>query len=266
MKNERLAKGRPVALVTGSRRGLGAAIAVALAAAEFDLVLNGTRQDEVAEEALAAVRARGAESIFVAADIADLASHQPMVEEALAHFGRVDCLVNSAAVQVISRSDMLEASPESFDRVMATNVRGAFFLTQVVVRSMLAAGTPPKRRSVIQVSSNNADIASPQFAEYCMSKSALSMLTRVLAVRLAETDIAVYEVRPGITRTDMAAAGASKYDPIIAAGDVIPMRRWGAPEEVGAAVASLATGAIPFSTGEVVHVDGGMHIHSFRTP
>ena len=229
-------------------------------------MLNGTRSDEISAAVIEGVRALGSSVAYLPADLSDLDGHHALVGDAFEQFGRIDCLVNNAAVQVDVRGDMLEASPASFDRVMATNVRGAFFLTQAFVKRMLARQDAGTHRSVIQISSNNADIASPQFAEYCMSKAALSMFTKLLALRLAETGIAVYEVRPGITKSDMSRTSAAKYDPIIAAGNVVPMRRWGEPSGVGAAVAALACGAIPFSTGEVVHVDGGMHIPSFVTP
>ena len=157
------------------------------------------------------------------------------------------------------RGDLLALRPEDFDRVMAVNLRAPFFLAQTVARSMLDDPAPAWPRSIVTVSSISATHASPERAEYCLSKSALPMMTQLLALRLAPAGIAVWEVRPGIVRTPMTAPVAPRHDAAIADG-LVPARRWGEPEDVGRAVAALASGALPFATGEAVHVDGGLHV------
>jgi NAD(P)-dependent dehydrogenase (short-subunit alcohol dehydrogenase family) len=160
------------------------------------------------------------------------------------------------------RGDLLQASVASFDRVMSVNLRGTFFLTQQFARRMVSEprNAEDPRRSIILISSANAELASPNFAEYCMSKAGLAMLTKLLALRLANDNITVHEVRPGITRSDLSAQNAATYDKLIASGNEVPMRRWGEASGLGMAVASLASGALPFCTGDVVNIDGGMHI------
>ena len=180
------------------------------------------------------------------------------MDAAFAAFGGIDALVNNAGISVRVRGDMLDAAPDSFDHLLATNLRGPFFLTQAVARRWLA--TPPRRpRSIVNIASANAAMASPDRAEYCLSKAGLSMMTKLYALRLADAGIGVFEVRPGIIRTAMTAVAAPRYDRLIADG-LSPMRRWGEPADVGGVVAALADGRFHFSTGEVVHVDGGLHI------
>jgi NAD(P)-dependent dehydrogenase (short-subunit alcohol dehydrogenase family) len=253
---------RPVALVTGARRGIGRGIAWALAEAGFDLALCDLVHDADAETTEAGLTARGARCTFLAADVAEIDGHAALVASARALSGRIDCLVNNAGVPATRRGDLLELRPADFDRVMAVNLRAPFFLAQAVARAMLAdplpAG-PPVPRSIVTVSSISATHASPERAEYCLSKSALPMMTQLLALRLADAGIAAWEVRPGIVRTPMTAPVASRYDTLIETGTV-PARRWGEPADVGRVVAALAAGALPFVTGETVHVDGGLHI------
>ncbi len=191
-------------------------------------------------------------------DIADLAGHAALVDAAWDAFGPIDCLVNNAGVSVRQRGDMLDVSAESFDRLIDVNLRGPFFLTQAVARRMMTA---PRTgfRSIVTVSSLNAEAASPDRAEYCISKIGLSMMSRLYALRLAEAGIHAYEVRPGVIRTSMTAVAQAKYDRMFAEG-FAPISRWGEPEDVGRAVASLADGALAYSTGEVVHVDGGLSV------
>ncbi len=252
---------RPVALVTGARRGIGRGIAYALAERGFDVVLADLITDTSAEETAAGIRARGGKAAVVESDIADLSRHQALLDAAWSVFGTLDCLVNNAGVTVARRGDLLDASPDSFDRVLAVNLRGTFFLTQKAARRMAAesraGGDPP--RSIITISSINALVPAPERAEYCLSKTALSMMTKLFALRLAPHGIAVYEVRPGIIRTDMTAVVRDKYDRLIAGG-VPPIARWGESEDVGHAVATLASGAIPFATGDTYHIDGGLHL------
>jgi NAD(P)-dependent dehydrogenase (short-subunit alcohol dehydrogenase family) len=259
-----MAQRTPVALVTGARRGIGRGIALALADAGFDLVLNDVVDDAAMLETLGTVRGRGRRAAFAPGSIADLAGHARLVETAFAAFGTVDCLVNNAGIQVKVRGDLLDVTPESFDEVVGVNLRGTFFLTQAVARRMLAerrtADDPP--RSIVTVSSANARIASPNRAEYCIAKTGLAMTNQLFAIRLAEADIACFEIRPGIIRTDMTAPASERYDRLIAEG-FTPIRRWGEPEDVGRTVAALAQRRLPFNTGDAFHVDGGLHIQHF---
>jgi len=248
----------PVALVTGGQRGIGRGCAYALAEAGFDVVVNDLKASADADETLAGVAQRGRRAAFVAADIGDLDAHAGLVDAAAA-FGALDCLVNNAGVSVMNRGDLLDVTVESYDRCLDINLRGTFFLTQRVARWMVArppaAGDP--FRSIVTISSSNVDIAAITRGEYCLSKIALSMMTRLFAIRLAETGVGVFEVRPGLIRTPMTAVSAARYDREIADG-VSPIRRWGEPEDVGKTVATMATGGLPFTVGQAVAVDGGL--------
>lgn len=250
---------RPQALVTGGNRGIGAAIAIALAGRGFDIVIADLAHTEDTVRTTRAAAALGAHVAFVAADVADLAQHARIVDAAWAPAGRLDTLVGNAGVSVARRGDVLDVTPESFDRVLGVNLRGTFFLAQAVARRMLADPPGAAHRSIVTISSANAEIVSPDRAEYCFAKSALSMMAKVFALRLAPAGIASYEVRPGVIRTDMTRVAAPKYDRLIAEG-LTPIARWGEPDDVGRTVAALACGELPFVTGEAVHVDGGLHI------
>jgi NAD(P)-dependent dehydrogenase (short-subunit alcohol dehydrogenase family) len=255
---------RPVALVTGGRRGIGQGIALALAAAGFDLVINDLARDADADATLAGISERGARASFVVADVADLVAHPGLVDAAFAAFGRLDCLVNNAGVSALSRGDLLDVTPESYDRCLSVNLRGPFFLTQRIARRMLEqpppAGGPP--RAIVSITSVNAEVASIDRGEYCVSKAGASMLTRLFALRLAPHGIGVFEVRPGIIRTPMTAPVKERYERAIAGG-ITPSARWGEPADVGRAVATIATGGLPFSLGQVIYVDGGLSLRSF---
>jgi NAD(P)-dependent dehydrogenase (short-subunit alcohol dehydrogenase family) len=258
------ADSRPVALVTGGRRGIGRACALALAAAGFDLVLVDLERDADAEQTLAGIAERGGHGAFLVADIAELAGHSRLVDDAFEAFGRLDCLVNNAGVQALRRGDLLEVGVESYDRCLSVNLRAPFFLTQEIARRMLtvppAAGEP--QRSIVTITSVNAEIASIGRGEYCISKAGASMLTRLFALRLAAHGIGVYEVRPGVIRTAMTAPVAEAYERAIEGG-LSPIARWGEPADVGRAVATLAAGGLPFSVGQVVYVDGGLNWRTF---
>lgn len=243
---------KPAALVTGANRGLGRGIALALAARGFDVVANDLEPPVEPGPALAR---------FVQGDIADTAQHARIVGEAWRAFGRIDCLVNNAGVMTSVRGDLLELTESSFDRVMGINLRGTFFLTQAVAKRMLAVPDDGCFRSISTISSVNAFMAGGTRADYSLSKSALTMLVKLFAVRLADAGIRCYEIRPGIMRTDMTAPVREAYTRRIAEG-IVPIRRWGEPGDVGRAVAMLASGELAFSTGEAIHVDGGLHIQT----
>ena len=245
---------RPVALVTGGRRGIGRACCVALAKRGFDILAADVMQEGV-EDTAALVHAAGGGFRFRHLDVARVESHETFLAEA----GRIDCLVNNAGVGALKRGDLLEVTPESWDRAFAINARGTFFLTQAVTKRMLSEAAAPGPRCVIFISSANAVLASPDRGEYCASKAAVSMLARVFALRLAEAGIAVHEIRPGVIRTDLTAPVAEAYTRRIADG-LSPIRRWGEAEDIGRTVAMLAAGDLPFSTGDALHVDGGLHI------
>lgn len=250
---------RNVALVTGAGGGIGRAIAFGLAEAGFDLILNGLDDDKLAETR-DGINQRNAAAACVVADISDLSGHEKLLDEACQHFGTPTCLVNNAGISVACRGDILEVAPESFDRLMAVNLRGPFFLTQKLAVRMLKDHRSTSPRTIVTVSSANAYAASLDRAEYCISKSGLSMMTKLLAIRLASAGINVYEIQPGVIRTAMTAVAQERYDSLYETGDFTPINRWGAPSEVGRAAVMLATGKLPFSTGEVIHVDGGLHI------
>jgi len=253
-----------VAFVTGGRRGIGRACAYALAEKGFDVVVNDLERDDAVAETLVGIDSRGGAASFVQGNVADLDQHESIVDAAFSAFGRIDCLVNNAGVSVLNRGDLLEVAVESFDRVMAVNVRGSFFLTQAVVKRILAAPAPEdgRHRSVVFISSVNAESVAVDRGEYCMSKSAVAMMAKVYAAYLGPHGINVYDVRPGIIRTDMTKPSLEKYERIIPQG-ISPIARWGEPEDIGRAVASLASGALPFSTGDSFAIDGGLHLHRF---
>jgi 3-oxoacyl-[acyl-carrier protein] reductase len=253
---------RPIAIVTGARRGIGLAVAEALAAGGFDLCLTGTTPPDDGASRLCSDLARrhGGRAIYMAGDIGDLASHAPLVERAVAEFGRIDCLVNNAGMGAVVRGDVLDLRPENFDRVIAVNLRGTIFLTQAVVRWMLAHPAGDQPRSIVHVTSVSAELVSPERLDYCISKAGLAMWSKGLAVRLAPEGIGVFDVRPGIIRTDMTSGVADRYDRLIEGG-LVPMRRWGEGADIGRVVAALAGGAFAFATGSVLQADGGLSIH-----
>lgn len=251
---------RPVALVTGGNRGIGRGIVLALAERGFDVAFTDLVEADDTHTTSAQAREKGARVAFAVADLADISQHDRLLDVAYGLGGRLDVLVNNAGVSVAQRGDVLDVLPESFDRVMGINLRGTFFLSQRAARRMLADAPGACHRAIVTISSANAVVVSPDRAEYCFSKAALSMMVRILAVRLGHAGIASYEVRPGIIRTTMTQPASEKYDRLIAQG-LTPIPRWGEPADVGRTVATLAAGDCPFVTGEAVHVDGGLHIH-----
>lgn len=252
-----------IGLVTGGGRGIGAAVAIALARSGFDIAIASKESAGDAAHVISSVRGLGQRALYLEHDVADIGQHAALIDRIARELGEIDCLVNNAGVTSLRRGDMLELRPESFDRTLGINLRGAFFLTQAVARTMLARplsdGTK-RTRSIINITSANAEIVGMDRADYCISKSALSMMSKLFAARLASAQIQVFEIRPGIIATDMTRPATAKYDAFIAQNGV-PMQRWGTPEDVAAAVATLAEGRVPFATGEVVNVGGGLHLH-----
>ncbi len=261
----------PVALITGASRGIGRGIALALAEVGYDLVINYAGNQAAAEQtATDALRAgkdrgRAIRAEICQADIGSRADRERLVEFTRGSFGRCDLLVNNAGVAPNVRADILEAGEESFDRLIGINLKGPYFLTQQVAKQMIeqvkraGANEPVFKPKIVTISSISAYTASVNRGDYCLSKAALSMMTALYAERLAEYGINVYEIRPGVIATDMTGPVKEKYDRLIADG-LTPIKRWGAPEDVGKAVRAIAQESFPFSTGEVINVDGGFHL------
>jgi 3-oxoacyl-[acyl-carrier protein] reductase len=249
---------RPVALVTGSRRGIGLAIARKLATDGFDLFITGMDPDG-AEETLADLQQHGGNAFYLSGDISDLQVHDRWINQIQRDTGRIDCLVNNAGMGAVVRGDFLELLPDNFDRVISVNLRGTMFLTQAVLKVMLQQPRDGRPKSIINVTSVSASHASPDRLDYCVSKAGLAMWSQGLALRLAGEGIGVFDVRPGIIRTDMTAGVTEKYDQLIANG-LVPAGRWGEGDDVANVVTSLASGAFAFATGSVIDVDGGLSI------
>jgi NAD(P)-dependent dehydrogenase (short-subunit alcohol dehydrogenase family) len=258
---------KPVALVTGASRGIGRSIAIELARCGFDIAGNATSYDpKNTKKGLAEVKAKvealGSSFLPAPGDIADLNTHGSILSSALERFERIDLLVNNAGTAPKERLDILETTPKNFDHVYSVNTRGTFFLTQAVARHMeeQVRKNPDTKPAIIFISSVSSYVSSPSRAEYCISKAAISHAAQIFAHRLAATGINVYDVRPGIIKTDMTQPVEEKYNALIQEG-LIPQGRWGLPEDVARAVAALARGDFKYSTGGVIEISGGMHIH-----
>jgi NAD(P)-dependent dehydrogenase (short-subunit alcohol dehydrogenase family) len=255
---------KPVALVTGGSRGIGRGICQALGAEGFRVLVNYNSNLEAAEETCQMIQAAGGQAISCQADIAHAEHRDLLLDFCMEHLGRLDLLVNNAGIAPPTRYDLLDMPPESFDLVVGTNLKAPFFLTQSAARLMinqLKEKLIPSA-TIINVSSISAYAVSTNRGEYCISKAGVSMATALFAVELAQYGIRVYEVRPGVIETDMTAGVKKKYDKLIAEG-FSPIKRWGKPDDIGKAVAALARGDLPFSTGEVINVDGGFHLRYF---
>jgi NAD(P)-dependent dehydrogenase (short-subunit alcohol dehydrogenase family) len=252
-----------VVIVTGSSRGIGRGIALALAGQGWQVVINYQSNREAAEQTSQAVEAAGGSALLVKANVASLDDLRRMVDVTLEKTDRIDLLVNNAGVGPRMRTDMLAVGVESYDEVMGINLRGPFFLTQRVANEMirLMAEGVIENPKIVNISSISAYTSSTARAEYCISKAGMSMMTRLWADRLAEYGINVYEIRPGIVETDLTSGVKEKYDRMIFQEGLTPIRRWGQPEDIGKAVLAIALGLLPFSTGEVINVDGGFHLH-----
>ena len=250
-----------VALVTGGTRGIGFGIAQALAREGFDLAVCGRREERAVREALKALRLLGAETLYCQCDVARREARTRMLTTIQQRFGRLHVLVNNVGIAPKERHDILEATEESFEDVLRTNLQGPYFLTQSVAKWMVEQKRADANFAgcFINVSSISATVVSVDRGEYCISKAGVSMATQLWAARLAPEGIVVYEVRPGVVATSMTAGATAKYDALFAAG-LAPMPRWGRPADVAGAVGMLVAGKTPYSTGEIFHVDGGMHI------
>jgi NAD(P)-dependent dehydrogenase (short-subunit alcohol dehydrogenase family) len=251
------------ALVTGASRGIGRGIAIELARAGCRVAINYAGNAEAAAEALKLVKAAGGDGFTVQADIGVAADRARLVAETVKAFGRIDLLVNNAGIAPAVRADLLEAGEESFDRLYAVNLKGPFFLTQLVAKQMLlqAPVAEKARGRIVSITSISAYTASVNRGDYCMVKAGLAMMTKLFADRLGADGINVYEIRPGIIATDMTSGVTAKYDKLILEQGITPLRRWGQPEDVGRAVRAVAEDRFPFSTGAVFDVDGGFHLH-----
>ena len=249
------------ALVTGASRGIGRGIAEALAERYWAIVINYQGNETAARETLRIITDRGGKGFLVQADISSSVERQRLVTETLDKFGRIDLLVNNAGVAPRERLDILKVGEVSYDEVLNINLKSPFFLTQQVAKVMIdliaeQVITDPR---IINISSISAYTSSPNRGEYCISKAGLGMVTALFADRLSEYGIGVYEIRPGVIKTDMTGPVKEKYDQLISAG-LTPIKRWGEPIDVAKAVVAIAEGLFPFSTGEVFNVDGGFHL------
>ena len=252
------------AIVTGASRGIGRGIALALADAGWDVVVNYATNEQAAAEVADEVADRGRRAHPVQADVSKEDDRRRLVDEAYSRFGVVGLLVNNAGVAPRVRADILDAGTESFDRIVDINLKGPYFLTQLVARRMIdqvTAGkvTDPK---IVIVSSISAYAASTNRGDYCIAKAGLAMVAKLYAARLAEHGINVYEIRPGVVATDMTSGIREKYDDLILEQGLTPIRRWGQPDDVGRAVVAVANDLLPFSTGQVIDVDGGFHLRT----
>lgn len=250
---------RPIALVTGARRGIGLGIAKALASKGFDLAITDIATDKASESSMEALRNFGAKVFFVQSDIADLSAHGETVEAVVSELGPISCLINNAGIGSKVRGDFLNLNPANYDAIFDVNLRGTVFFTQAVIRAMLQDKAVENPRSIINITSVSAAMSSPERLDYCMTKAALASFTQGLALRLAGHGIGVFDVRPGIIRSDMTAAVAEKYDKLISEG-LVPMKRWGEPDDLGRIAVALASGDFDFATGSVINADGALSI------
>ena len=252
---------KKVALITGGSRGIGRAISLKLAENGYDLAINGVRDELEIKDLIEDIESVGVRVVYCRGDISASAERQKIVEKLTREFGRLHLLVNNAGVAPLERMDALDLTEESYDRVMRINLKGPWFLTQAIAKMMIACKKEDDTFSgkIINIGSVSATVVSPNRSEYCISKAGFAMHSNLWAARLAEYGICVYEIRPGVIKTDMTSAVAGKYDKLI--GEGLNMQpRWGLPEDVAISVLSLAQGGFPFSTGGVFMVDGGMSI------
>lgn len=252
---------KKTALITGGSRGIGLGIARELASTGFNLAINGVRDAEKARDILNELASFGTEIIYTQGDISNKDQREAIYNKTMDSFGHINVLVNNAGVAPAERMDLLETNEKSFDRVMDINLKGPYFLTQMIAGHMVKEKTENSsyHACIINVSSISATVASTNRGEYCISKAGISMATKLWAVRLGEHEIPVYEIQPGVIKTDMTSAVQGKYDGLISDGLCV-QKRWGLPEDVGKVASAMANGFLPYSTGQVVMVDGGLTI------
>jgi NAD(P)-dependent dehydrogenase (short-subunit alcohol dehydrogenase family) len=250
-----------IAFITGGTRGIGFGIAVAIGKAGFDLALNGMRNEGEVADALEEVRKLGVNVAYFQGNVAVKEDRLAMFDKILSHFGAVNVLVNNAGIAPRERADILHAKEEIWDEVMEINLKGPYFLTQLFANYFVEkkVENPLFEASIINISSISAFVASVNRGEYCISKAGIAMATKLWATRLGEYDIPVYEIQPGIIKTDMTAGVVEKYDKLFQEG-ISLQRRWGLPDDVGKVAAMLAQGHLPYATGQVIKVDGGLNI------
>ena len=244
------------ALVTGAARGIGKAIALTLAQDGFDIAVNDLAASPEVDAVIAEIKSLGRKSIAVIGDISKIEMHSTILNEAEG-MGQLSTLVNNAGVSVLNRGDLLEVSAESYNRCMDINVRGTFFLSQAFAKRLLMQTQKANHRSIINISSCNATAVSIARGEYCISKAAVSMTSKLFAARLSNEGIAVYEIQPGFIETDMTAPAKVKYDKMIAEGLTV-IKRFGQPEDVARIASTMAQGLLPYTVGQAIQVDGGL--------
>lgn len=258
------AERKGVALVTGSSRGIGRAIAIHLARAGFDVAVNSWEAGEELDQAAALVEAEGAKMVKIVADVGDLTGHAGMLDQVEAALGPLTTLVNNAGVSVLSRGDVLDVAEDSYDRCMSVNTKAMFFLSQAFARRVVAR---PRQEdlhyNLINITSSNAVAAAVNRAEYCASKAAAAMITKVFAARLAGEGIQVFDIQPGLIETDMSRPAKESYERRIREDGLTLIPRMGQPDDIGKMVATLATGGLPYTAGQVISADGGMLIPRF---
>ena len=252
---------KPVALITGGARGIGLGIAKSLASDGYSLALNGVRSEDQVADVLTAFRAAGTEVVYCQGDVSSGSDRASIVQKVKDKFSRMDVLINNAGITSPGRKDLLEADEESFDRVVSVNLKGPYFLTQLAANFMidLLGASLETEPCIVNVSSISAEFVSTNRGDYCLTKAATGMATKLWATRLADFGIRVYEIQPGIIRSDMTSGVMGKYDRMFEDGLALE-KRWGEPEDIGRAVATLVRGDIPYATGQVLYLDGGMRI------
>jgi 3-oxoacyl-[acyl-carrier protein] reductase len=257
-----MSKEKKIAIITGAGRGIGRGIAISLARSGWNIVINDFGNTEPPAETLELVRQEGSDGLIVMADITSGEDRQKIVDETLEKYGQINLLVNNAGIGPRVRMDMLEISVESMHEVMEVNTIAPFFLTQIVAKKMvdLIKEEKIKNPKIVNIGSISAYTSSTSRAEYCLSKAAVSMTTLLFADRLAEAGINVFEIRPGIIKTPLTEIVKDKYDKLISDG-LTPIKRWGEPDDIGRAIEAIAEDYLPFSTGQIIDVDGGFHIH-----
>jgi len=253
---------KKVALITGGSRGIGLGIAEELAWGGFNLVLSGRSDASEVSESIEHLKHCGAEVLYCVSDVSFPEARKNLLQSVRERFGRLDVLVNNAGVAPATRQDLLDLTEESYDRVMMINLQGPFFLTQKTAQWMLEQKSLDNEYNgvIINIGSVSAEMVSLNRGEYCISKAGVSMMTQLFAARLSAHDISVFEIRPGIIKTDMTNTVVEKYNKLINEGDLCVMKRWGFPKDVGKVAAVMAAGKMPYSVGQVIKVDGGLSL------